>query len=142
MDEGRLRFQSEDSRVRNCKLPPREESRSVSEPNGAKLPHFLSTFAGRDQQVRTHLGLLGAEDYRYLQKSGCITIKGVDDAHEFRDTMQAMQTLQFPTETVDQMLRIIAAVLRCVASIVFTFSIVFLYLLFHSFNPLLNTILK
>ena len=75
---------------------------------------FYQLLAGADPDQRLQLGLLEAERYRYLEKSGCIRINGVDDSHEFRDTLQARRTLQFPQETIDAMFRIIAAVLRCV----------------------------
>ena len=38
-------------------------------------------------------------------------IKGVDDAREFQDVLEAMQTLQFSASTVESLLKILAGVL-------------------------------
>ena len=46
-----------------------------------------------------------------LPAVGCSKIEGVDDAAEFREVLQAMNTLQFSSSTVESMLKVIAAIL-------------------------------
>lgn len=58
------------------------------------------------------LDVQSPNDYRYLNRSGCHTIEGVDDLDEFRDTVKAMQTLQFGEVVQQSMFSVITAVLN------------------------------
>ena len=52
-----------------------------------------------------------AENYHYLNQSGCFKIDEVDDAAEFADVLSAMKTLQFSQETIRAVFAVIAGVL-------------------------------
>jgi hypothetical protein len=43
--------------------------------------------------------------------TGCTKIDGVDDAAEFKEVLQAMNTLQFSASTVESMLKALAGIL-------------------------------
>ena len=46
---------------------------------------FYQLIAGADDEMREEFFLQPAEEYAYLNKSGCIEIEGTDDAHDFRE---------------------------------------------------------
>ena len=43
---------------------------------------------------------------------GCYTLRDVDDKDEYQATLRAMKTLDFPSETVEEVLRLVAALLH------------------------------
>lgn len=73
---------------------------------------FYQIIAGVKGNLRQSLRLGAATDFHYLDQSGCTQIPGQDDAAEFEDVLKAMRTLQFSEDTIEAMLRIIAAVLH------------------------------
>ena len=58
-----------------------EKSRVVVQSKNERAYHiFYQMLAGADPELRQALGLLPADQYRYLRESGCVSIPGVDDA--------------------------------------------------------------
>lgn len=90
-----------------------EKTRVVQQSRDERNYHifyqFLST---KDPKYRTQFRLKGPLDYHYLSQSGCETIPGVSDADEFLEVLEAMKTLQFPPDTIDEIFQILVIVLN------------------------------
>ena len=55
-------------------------------------------------------GLVGEPEYfSYLRQSGCYTVDGINDVNEWKDTMQAMVTMQMTSEEQDVVIKLVAA---------------------------------
>jgi myosin heavy subunit len=61
---------------------------------------------------RDSYGLHSPEDYHFLSQSGCYTIDGVDDAHEFEVLLQAYTDLGFSQEEIIWVFELVATVLQ------------------------------
>jgi myosin heavy subunit len=89
-----------------------EKSRVVAQSQDERNYHiFYQIIAAADSAMKTRLKLKSPQDYFYLNQSGCMQIKGVDDAQEFKEVLEAMQTLQFSASTVEAILKILAGIL-------------------------------
>ena len=91
-----------------------EKSRVVFQSAMERNYHvFYQLCAGASQlPFASLLGVGKPSDYRYLNKSGCIGIDGVNDGAEFSDIIKAMNTLQFSLDRQESVFRIITAVLH------------------------------
>lgn len=89
-----------------------EKSRVVTQNTDERNYHiFYQLIAGADSAMKKRLHLRPPSEYNYLNQSGCSVIDGVDDAAEFREVLQAMNTLQFSSSTVESMLKALAGIL-------------------------------
>lgn len=57
-------------------------------------------------------GLTKAEDYAYLNQSGCFVVEGIDDAEEFKDTVVRHSDAHWLTCTYDTRIRATCDALR------------------------------
>lgn len=90
-----------------------EKSRLVSQNINERNYHmFYMLLAGASASLRETCGLLSADQYRYLDQSGCYAIEGVDDSAEYQEVLSAMNTLQFSRELQDSILKLLAAILH------------------------------
>lgn len=53
---------------------------------------------------------MNVEDYKYLTQSNKTTIKNIDDAEVFKDTLEGMENI-FQKEYINQIFRILSAIL-------------------------------
>ena len=91
-----------------------EKSRVVGQSTNERNYHiFYQIIAGsaNDPSMKQKYKLRAPLDYNYLNQSGCLKINGVDDAMEFKDVLEAMETLQFTPATVDNILKILSGIL-------------------------------
>jgi myosin heavy subunit len=56
--------------------------------------------------------LTEAKNFKYLNKSGCVTLPGVDDADDFQKVKLAMNVLRISNEDQDALFNAIAAILH------------------------------
>jgi myosin heavy subunit len=90
-----------------------EKSRVVTQSSGERNYHiFYQLLSGADDSFTRRCGLASPDQYAYLNQCGCYTIEEVDDAKDFCEVQEAMQTLQFSDDLQTQMLQIIAAILH------------------------------
>ena len=90
-----------------------EKSRVVVQSTMERNYHiFYFLLAGASSEMKTALSLGTPADYYYLSQSGCMTIDKLDDAKEFRDVVDAMNTLNFDIATQNAMFGIVSAVLH------------------------------
>ncbi|KAI3425379.1 hypothetical protein D9Q98_009143 [Chlorella vulgaris] len=91
-----------------------ERSRVVSIKAPERSYHiFYQLCAGAAEEQRVELGLEGgASFFRYLNQSDVYTLTDVDDAQEFRHTLEAMRIVGLQQHHVDAVLRAVAGVLH------------------------------
>ena len=63
-----------------------------------------------EEKVRYHLG--GASQYKYLNTTGCIALKGVNEAEELHALRRAMRVFEISDEIQENMFSIVASVLH------------------------------
>lgn len=91
-----------------------ERSRVVSIKSPERSYHiFYQLCAGADNEQRADLRLAGgAVSFRYLSQSDSFTLEDVDDAEQFRHTLEAMRVIGLSQELIDNVLRLVACVLH------------------------------
>ena len=90
-----------------------EKSRIVVQQSGERNYHFFYQLcAGASEAERERFHILPAEEFFYLNKSGCMEIEGVDDAQNYRETRECMQVLGFSEEEQEWVLRVVMGILH------------------------------
>ena len=90
-----------------------EKSRVAYQLQGERNFHvFYQLLAGADDAMRSEFGLTSPHDFEYLNRSGCIEVDDVDDAHEFSEMREAMERLNFSHDEIYNVFRLVAAVLH------------------------------
>lgn len=91
-----------------------EKSRIVSQnPNERNYHIFYCLLAGLPPDEKEKLFLGNAADYKYLTGGDCITCEGRDDEAEFKDIRAAMKVLLFTSGEIDDIFKLLAALLHC-----------------------------
>ncbi|CAL8347397.1 unnamed protein product [Merluccius merluccius] len=90
-----------------------EKNRVVRQNPGERNYHiFYALLAGIHTPQRESLGLCQAESYYYLNQSGCVGDKTINDTHTYQEVMNAMRTMQFSEEHIGEILRLLAGILH------------------------------
>ena len=74
---------------------------------------FYQMLAGVEDELRYELGFgsLTAYDYHYLNRSGCYTIDGVDDAQDYQEVLSSFASLDIEEKEVFDVLKLASSVL-------------------------------
>lgn len=89
-----------------------EKSRVVVQSAMERNYHiFYQIISGSDPAERARLHLFEAQQYHYLDQSGCYEIPFVNDAKDYQEVMEALVTLQFTPAEKDSLQKIIAGIL-------------------------------
>eukprot|EP01101_Sappina_pedata_P000699 TRINITY_DN10891_c0_g1_i2.p1 TRINITY_DN10891_c0_g1~~TRINITY_DN10891_c0_g1_i2.p1 ORF type:complete len:1456 (-),score=681.29 TRINITY_DN10891_c0_g1_i2:96-4436(-) len=90
-----------------------EKSRVTKQAGNERNFHvFYQLIKGASPQQRQRLQLADAEEYDYLNQSGCTDIPGVDDAADLHESMEAMDSLGFSPSDKEGTFDLVAAVLH------------------------------
>nr|XP_016848428.1 PREDICTED: unconventional myosin-X isoform X2 [Anolis carolinensis] len=90
-----------------------EKNRVVRQNPGERNYHiFYALLAGIEGEKRDALYLSAPENYHYLNQSGCVADKTINDKETFKEVIMAMEVMQFTTEEVRDVLRLLAGVLH------------------------------
>ena len=90
-----------------------EKSRVVFQaPNERNYHIFYMLCAAASPEIRAKLQIGKAEEYGYINKSGCIVVDGLNDHHEFADLMAAFKELEFKQEEVETLFTMVAGLLH------------------------------
>ncbi|KAK9074189.1 hypothetical protein SSX86_006786 [Deinandra increscens subsp. villosa] len=89
-----------------------EQSR-ISQLNRSERSYnvFYQMCAGAPSDMRDKLNLRMASEYKFLNQSGCLKVHDVDDAHNFKKLMEAMDTLQISLGVQERIFKLLAAIL-------------------------------
>lgn len=72
---------------------------------------FYQLTKGASAAQKEALGLQGPSAYAYTAKSNCLDVPGIDDVAEWKETMQAMQTIGITDAEQSEILRCLAIIL-------------------------------
>lgn len=72
---------------------------------------FYQLTKGASAAQKEALGLQGPSAYAYTAKSNCLDVPGIDDVSDWKETMQAMQTIGITAAEQSEILRCLAIVL-------------------------------
>ena len=90
-----------------------EKSRIVQPGPGERSYHiFYMLCAAAPAEMQETLHLSRPDGFRYLSRSGCVSVPGLDDVKEFHEVEEAFQTLAFGAEEIREMYGLVAAVLH------------------------------
>ena len=90
-----------------------EKSRIArQQPEERNYHMFYQLLAGAGPELRGQLKLHPAAEFHYLNQSGCIEIKGVDDVKHFNRTKRAMGVVGIDTKVQEEIFKLLAAVLH------------------------------
>eukprot|EP01094_Clydonella_sp_ATCC50884_P021093 TRINITY_DN454_c0_g3_i1.p1 TRINITY_DN454_c0_g3~~TRINITY_DN454_c0_g3_i1.p1 ORF type:complete len:1201 (+),score=643.11 TRINITY_DN454_c0_g3_i1:33-3605(+) len=90
-----------------------EKSRIVYPHEGERNYHiFYQMTVGMDDAEKKKYHLTKPKDYRYLNCSSCISIKGMDEAEELASFKRALGLFEVSPQIQDDMLKVLASVLH------------------------------
>ena len=90
-----------------------EKSRVICQQPGERNFHFFyQLLMGADQRLVDKLQLYDAENFHYVNQSGCYTVDDVDDAKDFQDVVNAMNTMGISAAEQENIFEIIAGILH------------------------------
>nr|XP_010955573.1 unconventional myosin-X [Camelus bactrianus] len=90
-----------------------EKNRVVRQNPGERNYHiFYALLAGLEHTEREEFYLSVPENYHYLNQSGCVGDKTINDQESFREVITAMEVMQFSKEEVREVLRLLAGILH------------------------------
>ncbi|KAH8679896.1 myosin-1 [Tricladium varicosporioides] len=89
-----------------------EKSRVVGQITNERNFHIFYQFTkGASSTYRTNYGIQKPDTYLYTSRSKCLTVDGIDDEAEFKDTLNAMKVIGLAQSEQDEIFRMLAAVL-------------------------------
>ncbi|GLA86409.1 class II myosin [Aspergillus tubingensis] len=89
-----------------------EKSRVVGQITNERNFHIFYQFTkAAPQKYRDMFGIQQPQSYLYTSRSKCYDVPGVDDAAEFRDTINAMGVIGMAEAEQDEVFRMLAAIL-------------------------------
>jgi len=90
-----------------------EKSRVVYQtPNERNFHIFYQLLAGASAQEKRDFVLGKPEDYYYLNQSECYTVDGVNDAADYKEVREAMDTIGMTADEQNTVLRLVSSILH------------------------------
>uniref|UniRef100_A0A8C8SUW9 Myosin X n=1 Tax=Pelusios castaneus TaxID=367368 RepID=A0A8C8SUW9_9SAUR len=90
-----------------------EKNRVVRQNPGERNYHiFYALLAGIEEEEKDAFYLSVPEHYHYLNQSGCIADKTINDKDSFKEVITAMEVMKFSKEEVREVLRLLAGILH------------------------------
>ncbi|XP_029446191.1 unconventional myosin-X isoform X2 [Rhinatrema bivittatum] len=90
-----------------------EKNRVVRQNPGERNYHiFYALLAGLEEEAREAFYLSRVENYHYLTQSGCTADQTINDRETFLEVQTAMKVMQFGSEEVREVLRVLAGILQ------------------------------
>eukprot|EP01114_Cavostelium_apophysatum_P010445 TRINITY_DN2416_c0_g1_i11.p1 TRINITY_DN2416_c0_g1~~TRINITY_DN2416_c0_g1_i11.p1 ORF type:complete len:2801 (+),score=908.52 TRINITY_DN2416_c0_g1_i11:43-8445(+) len=90
-----------------------EKSRVVLQSEGERNYHvFYQLLAGADESEKKDFCLSSAENFNYLNQTGCLQIEGVDDGENFKTLKRALDVLKISGTSQSDLFRLLSACLH------------------------------
>ncbi|XP_076639673.1 unconventional myosin-Ie isoform X1 [Colletes latitarsis] len=90
-----------------------EKSRVTSHNFGERNFHvFYQLVTGANQQMKSEFGLTDLDYYQYLSYSENHRVEGVNDAHEFQETLKALSVMGINDSEATNICRVVAGILH------------------------------
>ncbi|XP_044862668.1 unconventional myosin-X isoform X1 [Mauremys mutica] len=90
-----------------------EKNRVVRQNPGERNYHiFYALLAGIEEEEKDAFYLSVPEHYHYLNQSGCVADKTINDTDSFKEVITAMEVMKFSKEEVREVLRLLAGILH------------------------------
>jgi len=90
-----------------------EKSRVVRQAQNERTFHiFYQVCNGVSGDLRKTLKLDEPSKFNFINKSGCYTVKGIDDKDEFAATLKAMDIMAFTSKEKEDVLHVVAGILH------------------------------
>lgn len=89
-----------------------EKGRVVGQVDGERDFHIFYQFTkAASAEQREMFGLQGPESYLYTSRSNCLSVPGIDDSDDWRETIKAMQVIGLSSTEQTQIFRMLAIIL-------------------------------
>ena len=89
-----------------------EKGRVVGQIDNERDFHIFYQFTkAASVEQRELFGLQGPEAYAYTSRSNCLSVSGIDDTHDFQETLQAMNVIGLTTQEQEEIFRMLAIIL-------------------------------
>ncbi|TIB87282.1 hypothetical protein E3Q19_03656 [Wallemia mellicola] len=72
---------------------------------------FYQLTKGASQAQRQAFGLQGPDAYLYTSRAGCLDVGGINDVHDFSETINAMNTIGLSGDEQNEIFRMLASIL-------------------------------
>lgn len=82
----------------------------TQQPQERNFHIFYQLFSSED--LRARYNLTRPEDYRYLFGGKCVSVSGIDDAHNFMDVLNCFESLDFSSVEKDTVFSLLVAILK------------------------------
>eukprot|EP01100_Stratorugosa_tubuloviscum_P009543 TRINITY_DN3_c0_g1_i1.p1 TRINITY_DN3_c0_g1~~TRINITY_DN3_c0_g1_i1.p1 ORF type:complete len:1096 (-),score=666.41 TRINITY_DN3_c0_g1_i1:101-3388(-) len=90
-----------------------EKSRVTFQNQGERNFHvFYQVLAGASEDEAQRFQLYELQHFTYVNQSGCSTVDGMDDVHEYHDMKKAMATMAFTAQEQSDCIQMAAAILH------------------------------
>ena len=73
---------------------------------------FYQLLTAATPEQKNNWSLTEPKDFNFLNKSGCYTVKNINDTEEYKDTLKALEIMAFSKTEIEQLLAIVAGILH------------------------------
>lgn len=73
---------------------------------------FYQLCLGANEKIKTNFGIASTDYFWYLNQSGTYKVDGINDAHDFQETLRAMTVMGIPENDQQNVLQVVAGILH------------------------------